>query len=46
MDVEQLPADQGGERQVVLIDLDQGWEWPNDADIDWFTAFLALMQRE
>jgi hypothetical protein len=42
MDVEQLPADQGGERQVVLIDLDQGWEWPNDADIDWFTAFLAV----
>jgi hypothetical protein len=42
MAVEQLPADSGGGRQVVLIDLDEGWEWPSDADLHWFTAFLAV----
>ena len=40
--VERLPADGDGGRQVVLIDLDNDWQWPVDADLDWFIAFLAV----
>jgi hypothetical protein len=42
MSVVQLPADSGGGRQVVLIDLVEGWQWPSEADLHWFTAFLAV----
>jgi hypothetical protein len=40
--VAQLPADSDGERHVVLVDLNDGWRWPSDAELDWFTAFLAV----
>jgi hypothetical protein len=39
---EQLPADSDGERQVMLMDLDEDWQWPSDTSLDWFTAFLAV----
>src|SRR6266511_4271195 len=39
--IERFPADQDGDRQVLLIDLSDDWTWPPEAGIEWFTAFIA-----
>src|SRR5919198_144013 len=42
--VERLAADWPDGRDVLLVDLN-GWVWPSELEIEWFTAFVAADAR-